>query len=90
MDADMEKMVREWIGFAFFGGIGLFIIRKWITDLSEKCERFVEKQNECRETLPYKYADKNETKESFKRIWSRVDRNTERIGRIEGRMNGAK
>ncbi len=84
----MLERILTGIVVVFGFGLSLFLIKKWINDLSKDVKELTNKHQLCREDLPKAYADKKETNRSFRKLWEKVDEHTSSISRLVGRLNG--
>lgn len=82
----MIEKVAEWIVLVFGFGLSLYLIKKWINDLSADVKILTKNHHLCREELPKEYADKKHTDKSFSKLWTKVDQHTASIGRLIGRL----
>lgn len=65
-----------------------YFIRSWFERIMLRLDEISRQRTECRETLPERFADKQDTKSGFTRVWDRLDEHEGSIRKIEGRMNG--
>jgi len=73
------------------GGFGLTvrIVRKNLTDFKTDITKMAERQNECRESLPERFADKSNTRTDIKELFTRTDEQGRTLAQLKGRLNGA-
>lgn len=74
--------------YSFGLGIALFLIRRWIVDLTGKVETVIENHHKCQRSLPKEYAEKRHTEDTFGKVWAKIDIHSSEIARLMGKLNG--
>jgi DNA repair exonuclease SbcCD ATPase subunit len=91
------------VALLLFNGIGVWVIRGWFTRMSnvmdrqeQKLDAFLDRQSQCRESLPAVYATREELKQSLSEAHEKLgeldrdsDKHAERLARLEARSDRA-
>ncbi len=74
----MEDVVT-WFVTVFGYGMTLYLIKRWINKIDIKLDRYEEKRQECRESVPLRFADRRENDEeheNFSAVIGALERET--------------